>query len=53
MQTFTVQEAAEDILEGATDAHPDALDTDNDGQLIIYTGIYRWKDGTYHDEAES
>jgi hypothetical protein len=30
----------------------DSIETDNDGQLVIYTGIYRWKDGSYHDKAE-
>lgn len=29
-----------------------AYEMDNDGQILIYTGIYRWKDGTYRDEAE-
>jgi hypothetical protein len=28
------------------------LETDNDGQLLIHTGVYRWKDRTYHDRAE-
>ena len=53
MKIFTEQEAIEDIVEGASDSHPYDLDTDLDGQLIIYTGIYRWKDGTYRDEAET
>lgn len=52
MRTFTIHEVADDILEGATDCHPDSLETDNDGQLIIYTGIWRWKNGSYHDEPE-
>lgn len=26
--------------------------TDNDGQVILYTGIYRWSDGSYNSEAE-
>lgn len=32
--------------------HIDKVQTDNDGQLIIYTGIYCWKDGSYHTEQE-
>lgn len=36
-----------------TSGNLDDLETDNEGQLIIYTSIYRWKDGTYHSEAEN
>ena len=32
--------------------HPDDMETDNDGQLVIYTGIYRHSDGSYHGDAE-
>lgn len=52
IRVFTLEEVAADILDGVSDFHPDNHETDNEGQLIIYTGIYRWKDGSYHDEAE-
>lgn len=28
------------------------FEEDNEGQLIIYTGIYRWKDGSYRNRQE-
>ena len=28
------------------------LQTDNDGQLVYYTGIYRYRDGSLHDEVD-
>ena len=28
------------------------LGIDNDGQLVFYTGLYRWKDGSLHDESQ-
>ena len=26
--------------------------TDQEGQLLIYTGVFRWSDSSYHSEAE-
>lgn len=52
MTIMTHEEACEDINEGSSNCDPDSLETDDDGQLVIYTGIYRWSDGTYHDEQE-
>ena len=40
------------IVVGVSDGHPGDLNTDNDGQLVVYTGIYRWEDGTYHESPE-
>jgi hypothetical protein len=50
--TFTVAEIQDALIEQSSGVAPCEMDTDNEGQLIIYTGIYRWKDGSYHDEAE-
>jgi hypothetical protein len=31
---------------------PEDCERDYDGQLMIYTGVYMWEDGTLHDEDE-
>ena len=36
------------------DSEPDGCPTHHeDGELVIYTGVYRWKDGSYHTEKET
>jgi hypothetical protein len=46
MKTFTQQEVDTLCGMGGDCEH------DNQGQLVIYTGIYEWDDGTFHDEPE-
>lgn len=50
MKNYTEEEAVAEIIAGVDGVEP--MSTDNDGQLIIYTGIYQWQDGTLHDQAE-
>lgn len=52
-QTYTQKQVSEILIYDVYDIKPDDLETDNEGQLIIHTGIYRWKDGSYHDEVET
>ena len=47
---FFTEEEVENMIE--LDIFPGAsLEKDN-GQFIIYTGIFEWKDGSYRDEPE-
>ena len=49
MSLLTSDEVRDRLRAGHT---VDNLDTDNDGQVIIYTGIYRHSDGSYNDCME-
>lgn len=52
MNDLTKQQVSESILDDVAQCDPDLMDTDNDGQLVIYTGLYRWADGSYHSLSE-
>lgn len=46
MRTYT------DVQVNKLNVHRGDVSTDNDGQVIIYTNIFMWADGTYHDVSE-
>jgi hypothetical protein len=52
VKTYSKQEVTDHIEKLVANTNPDYWSMDNDGQLIVYIGIYRWSTGTYHDEPE-
>ena len=50
MKIFTEQEI--DTLFSYTVGSGD-FQRDNSGQVVIYTGVFEWDDGTFRDEPES
>lgn len=47
MAIFTKEEVVAQL-----GCEPTECEVDNEGQFIIYTGIFLWNDGSYHDEPE-
>lgn len=50
MKTFTEQQAYEEAAMAA--GNDDLCNTDNNGQIVICTGVFVWQDGSFHDCAE-
>lgn len=48
MKIYTKGEVAEELSR----CEQSDCETDNAGQLIHYTGLYKWKDGTIRDESD-
>ena len=47
MKTYTWDEVLQLVAAGKTDDQED-----NQGQVLFYTGVYRWKDGTYRSQPD-
>lgn len=47
-----LKKVTKEILLDIEETHPDDMETTEDGELIIYTGIYRHSDHTYHRYSE-
>lgn len=49
---FDKQSAKNFIIGQVRSGNVHDLETDSAGQLILYTNVFKWKDGTLHDDAE-
>lgn len=47
---MTKQEVIDAIIESLSSSNPDDLETTDEGELIVYTGIHRKDDGTYREK---
>lgn len=50
MAQLTIEQVRKLLQDGALE--DDLGNADNDGQIVLYTGVYLWSDGTYHDDDE-
>lgn len=46
MNTYTEEQVQQMLNALGTYEH------DNQGQIVIYTGVFEWEDGTYHDAPD-
>lgn len=51
MSSLTKTEFDRQVIESLVQDHAD-IQTDNEGQLLIYTGLYEWCDGSIHNEPD-
>ena len=46
MKTYTEDQVQQMLNALGTYEH------DNQGQIVIYTGVFEWRDGSFHDEVD-
>ena len=47
-----IQRVVNDLQAGTADEQTDGTGPGESGQLVIYTNVFQWVDGTYHTEPE-
>lgn len=52
MSKLKEENAYDKIATETIDKELDNYETDDNGQLILKTGVYRWADGSYHTQSE-
>lgn len=51
-KVYDKQSAKNHVIGMIRQSHIEDEETDSDGQILIYTGIYKWEDGSLHAEEE-